>query len=330
MGSVARKATTFAAAAILIVAALATATIWWTRHDPLYFLPRSASAPALQVDLIEHRAGRVFEHVALSDTRLGSIKFTVSLPDPLPGRKLPLIVVLGGLGTGEHNIRAIHDAGDNIVVGYDWPLARVSLKSSDLGRLPAIRAQVLSVPGQVIATLRWVVAQPWGDADRISLVGFSLGSVAVPAVQRLAMAERIRIGWTVLAYGGAPIDALVRGDTRIRPSWVRPPLAFGAELLLAPVDPALHLPALAGRFLVVGSTNDSIVSAEASRSLEALTPIPKVTIRLPGDHVGTGPDREALLDAALTVIRCWLMAEGAVNSPDLTPAENARSSGVCG
>ncbi len=328
MASLARKAARFAAAAILIAAALAATTTWWTRHDPLYFLPRSASAPAVQLDRIEHRAGRVFEHVTLSDRRLGSIEFTVSLPDPLPGRKLPLIAVLGGLGTGEHNIRAIRNAGDNIVVGYDWPFA-TALRTSDLLRLPALRAQVLSVPGQVTAALRWVVAQPWSDADRISLVGFSLGSVAAPAVQRVAMAERIRIGWTVLAYGGAPIDALVRGDTRIRPGWARPLLALGAELLLAPVDPALHLPALAGRFLVLGSTDDSIVSEEASRSLEALTPMPKVTIRLPGDHVGTGPDREAFLDAALTVIRCWLVAEGAVNSPDLTPAETVSSSRAC-
>jgi hypothetical protein len=328
MASLARKAGKFAAAAILIVAALATTTTLWTRYDPLYFLPRSASAPGVQLERVEHHAGRVFEHVTLSDTRLGAIGFTVSLPDPLPGRKLPLIVVLGGLGTGEHNIRAIHDAGDNIVVGYDWPFASAP-RTSDLLRLPALRAQVLSVPGQVTAALHWLVAQPWSDADRISLIGFSLGSVAAPAVQRVATSERLRIGWTVLAYGGAPIGALVRGDVRIRPSWVRPLLAFGAELFLAPVDPALHLPELAGRFLILRSTDDSIVSAEASRSLEALTPIPKVTIRLPGDHVGTGPDREALLDAALTVTRCWLMAEGAVNAPDLTPTQNVSSSGAC-
>jgi hypothetical protein len=157
----ARKAAQFAAAAILIVAALATTTTWWTRHDPLYLLPRSASAPAVQLDRVEHRAGRVFEHVTLSDTRLGSIGFTVSLPDPLPGRKLPLVVVLGGLGTGEHNIRAVHEAGDNIVVGYDWPLARAP-RSSDLLRLPALRGQVLSVPGQVAAALHWLLAQPLG------------------------------------------------------------------------------------------------------------------------------------------------------------------------
>lgn len=318
MASLARKAATFAAAAILIVAALATTTTWWIRHDPLYFLPRSASAPTVQLDRVEHRAGRVFEHVTLSDTRLESIGFTVSLPDPLPGRKLPLIMVLGGLGTGEHNIRAIHDAGDNIVVGYDWPFARAP-RTSDLLRLPGLRAQVLSVPGQVTTALHWLVAQPWSDADRVSLIGFSLGTVAAPAVQRVATMERIAIGWTVLAYGGAPIAALVRGDARIRPGWFRPLLAFGAELLLAPVDPALHLPGLVGRFLVLGSTDDSIVSEEASRSLEALTPIPKVTIRLPGDHVGTGPDREALLASALAVTRCWLLAGGAVNSPEFDP-----------
>ena len=39
------------------------------------------------------------KHVVLLDPVLGSIGFMLSLPDPLPARKLPLVVVLGGLGT---------------------------------------------------------------------------------------------------------------------------------------------------------------------------------------------------------------------------------------
>src|SRR5258708_12721852 len=192
MASLARKAARFAAAAILIAAALAATTTWWSRHDPLYFLPRSASAPAVQLDRIEHRAGRVFEHVTLSDRRLGSIEFNGNLPDPVPGRNLPLIAVLGGLGTGEHNIRAIRNAGDNIVVGYDWPFA-TALRTSDLLRLPALRAQVLSGPGQCTAALRWVVAQPWSGADRLSLIVFTLCHLRSPAFPRFATPTRSRI-----------------------------------------------------------------------------------------------------------------------------------------
>ena len=36
----------------------------------------------------------------------------ISLPDPLPEGRLPLVVVLGGIGTGEHDIRFDASAGD--------------------------------------------------------------------------------------------------------------------------------------------------------------------------------------------------------------------------
>src|SRR5260370_16002069 len=98
MASLARKAARFAAAAILIAAALAATTTWWTRHDPLYFLPRSASAPAVQLDRIEHRAGRVFEHVTLSDRRLRSIRVTLHPSRPPARPKLTLLA--GPCGTG--------------------------------------------------------------------------------------------------------------------------------------------------------------------------------------------------------------------------------------
>ena len=58
----------------------------------------------------------------LSSAALGDIGIIVSLPDPLPDRKLPILIVLGGLGTGENNIRYLPDAGDNAIVGYDWPI----------------------------------------------------------------------------------------------------------------------------------------------------------------------------------------------------------------
>lgn len=321
MPSLRHKAAAAAAAVVLIAAALATVAIGWTRHDPLYFLPRSAGAPAAQFDWAEHRAGRVVEHVTLLDARLGPIGFVVSLPDPLPDRRLPVVLALGGLGTGEHNIRAISDASDNVVVGYDWPLASATLKRMGVRQVPALRTQALSVPGQVAAALRWVLAQPWGDAARVSLVGFSLGAVAAPAVQRVAAAEHIPIGWTVLAYGGAPIDALVSGDTRLRPGWARPAVALAAELLLVPIEPSLHLPGLKGRFLVLRSADDTIVAEQASLYLETLTPEPKRTILLPGGHVGTGADRAALLEVALSATRSWLVAEGAVNSHESSPAE---------
>jgi hypothetical protein len=50
------------------------------------------------------------------------IGLAISLPDPLPKRRLPIVMVLGGLATGERNIRHVPGGGDNAIVGYDWPI----------------------------------------------------------------------------------------------------------------------------------------------------------------------------------------------------------------
>ena len=117
----------------------------------------------------------------------------------------------------------------------------------------------------------------------------------------------------MLGYGGVGLDALVEGDQRIRPSWIRPFLGAAAALLLGPLEPADHLPHLTGHFLVLGATSDTIVASRASASLEALTPEPKTIVHTIGDHIGTGSDRRAQLQQAMATTRRWLIAEGAVD-----------------
>jgi hypothetical protein len=211
--------------AILLVV-IAFAALWWLKRDPLADLPGSMAMPTLAETSATAAAGRAVQHVILADATLGSIGFTLSLPEPLPARRLPVVVVLGGLGTGEHNIRFVHDVGENAVLGYDWPLPASFPKGANPLRLWALREQALAIPGEVAAMLRWVAAQPWSDGARISIVGFSLGAIAAPAIERVAAAEGVSVGWTVLAFGGAPLDALVEGDERIRPAWARPLLGL--------------------------------------------------------------------------------------------------------
>jgi hypothetical protein len=117
----------------------------------------------------------------------------------------------------------------------------------------------------------------------------------------------------VLAYGGAPIDAVIRGDQRLHPAWVRPLLAFGAESAFRPIDPCEHLRHLEGHFLVLTGEGDTIISEEASARFVQLTPAPKQVIRLPGSHIGTGPEHQVVIDAVVETTRRWLLAEGAIN-----------------
>ena len=84
----------------------------------------------------------------------------MSLPDPQPQKRLPLVVILGGLGTGENSLRSVDSAGENAVIGYDWPLPSTIPKGiGAIPELPSLRRSALSVPGQVTAMLHWLATQ---------------------------------------------------------------------------------------------------------------------------------------------------------------------------
>jgi hypothetical protein len=285
---------------------------WYTRN-PLASLPRASAVPVLVKVQAERRDHRIFQRVSLFDKILGDINFALSLPDPLPNQRLPVVFVIGGLGAGEHSLRFVQDMGNNAIVGYDWPLPTRFSRNIGVRHILTLRTRVLSVPGQVSAILIWLIAQPWSDPTRISVLGFSLGAMVTPAADRIAATQGLRVGWTVLAYGGAPIGAVIRGNQRLHPAWLRLLLAFSAGCVLRPIDPAEHLPHLDGHFLVLTGAEDTIVSEKASARLVELTPVPKQVIRQLGNHIGTGPDHQAVTESAIEITRRWLIAEGAIN-----------------
>jgi hypothetical protein len=315
-GARARTAAGVVAAGLLVAAlalAVAVSLTFLGASDDLA-LPRSADARLVE-QRIAAAPGRTIEHVVLLDPLLGSIGFTLSLPDPLPARKLPLVVVLGGLGTGEHNLSAFENPGPNAVAAYDWPLPTALPRGLSLVfDLRELRRLALSVPGQASAMLRWLAAENWCDPKRITLIGFSLGAIAAPAVDHIARLDGADIGWVVLAYGGAGLKALVEGDERIRPPWMRPLLGMGLALALRPLEPAAYLPRLSGHFLILDAALDTLIAPGARERLEELTPSPKTIIHMGGGHVGTGTEKEkqALLAEAMALTRHWLETDGAV------------------
>jgi dienelactone hydrolase len=258
------------------------------------------------------RPGRRLEQITLTGGPLGDIGIIVSLPDPLPAGKLPILVVLGGLGTGENNIRAIETPGDNAIVGYDWPMPVDFPKGRELVRqLPKLYRLVMDVPGQVASAIDWLAAQPWADDKRISILGFSLGALAAPAVENLAQHDGHHIGWTIIAYGGAPLGALFASNPHMKPKWVGPLI----DLLLHPLQPTVNLPYLSSHFLVLEGRDDALIAAPAREALRDAVPDPKDVVVFGGDHMGVGPDKQALLEQIIRTSRGWLIRNNAVNAP---------------
>ncbi len=338
-----RRAAVIAVSVLLTLALLVTAAVVRLRlQDPLAALPRD---PPGAVRLIEERRetwqGRMVLHVVLRGAAVGDVRLVVSLPDPIPPERLPLIVVLGGLEGGTRSIRRISevigDPGPNAFLAYDWPLPPEEPGLLEIAlHLPELRRSVLSVPGQVDALLAWATRQPWADPDRVSLLGFSLGAFVAPAAQRVSQARGSAVQWTIIAYGGAPIGAVIAAHPAVKPAWLGPLLGAGADLLLRPVEPGEHLPHLRGRFLVLRAGRDRLIAPAAADRLSELTPEPRTVVVIEGDHMGLGPSKKKLLEKVVAVSRAWMIEQGAIRParparPASTPVEGrtpGRAAGV--
>jgi hypothetical protein len=321
-----------AALVVLLAAALVLAilALRLTTQDPWAALPRpDPSRLSVVQEWRESADRRTLLHVTLESQEVGRIQFVVSLPDPMPAGRMPLVVVLGGLGGGSDSIRELTriagDPGPDAYVGYDWPLpTREPRVWEVVAQLLQYRRDVLSVPGQVDAIVAWGARQPWADSSRVSLLGISLGAFVVPAAQRLVQERGTTpVLATILGYGGAPIGDVIASHPRAGPAWLRPILGRGADLLLRPVEPSFHLPHLRGRFLVLEAQSDRLIAHGAAERLSELTPEPRTVVHIPGDHMGVGPDKWRLLARVIDVSRSWLLEQGAI---DPAPAQQAHGS----
>ncbi len=298
---------------LLLVGAV-TLAFWACPRDLFLSLPPPEHGLKPERTILSAPNHRLFEHITLHGNTLGDIAFSLSLPDPLPPKKLPVVLVLGGLVTGKDSIRYINDAGDNAIVGYTWPIpVRLHGVSAFMLQTPGLYHNIMTIPGQVASVLHWLINQPWADAERISLLGFSQGALAAPSVQDIAARDGIRVGWTIIAYGGAPLGVLLASNPHMKPTWLGEALAPLVDLVFHSLEPTVHLPCLSGKFLVLEGRDDRLIPAAARNLLREAVPEPKTVITLEGPHMGIGPDKMALLQKIIETSKKWLIENGAIN-----------------
>jgi dienelactone hydrolase len=162
------------------------------------------------------------------------------------------------------------------------PNSRVRLISTDLSRtLSGIRQTVLDIR----CTTAWLASQPVFDAQRLGLVGTSLGSL----IGAVAAANEPRLQHVCLMLGGGglvdayaehplaqrylPLIEAVGGKTVLR-------------VLLAPVDPLTYASQLRRKnLLLICAVHDDIVPPQAGRRLWEAAGKPRI-VWLEATHVG--------------------------------------------
>ena len=305
----------------LFLAVLASGLVFsWYRYeknrDPLPLLDRGpvvyrvVREDTLEVET-QSREPRVFHEVTLDAGLAGTVRFTVSLPKDQRGKRLPTVVILGGLEIGQASLGYVPTHGRNALLAYQYPGSREPWYEASLrGKLPAIRRAVLDVPAQVEALLAWVGAQPWADRSRVSLMGYSFGAVFLPSVQHLAQSHGRVLGPSVLAYGGADIPELLMANLELRPRWFRRLLVELLAVSIRPVEPALHLPRLKGEFLFINGKRDIQIPPASALLMQRLVPGPKRVVWLEAGHMNA--EEPVLLAQIIRISREWMMQRKAL------------------
>ncbi|MBT5110842.1 MAG: prolyl oligopeptidase family serine peptidase [Rhodospirillaceae bacterium] len=279
---------------------------------PLYQLATRTITPITDATA-PNASPRAYHAITLANADGGSVNFTVSLPGGLggpggggklaAGDRLPTLVVLTGLRAGRRNLDHIPNHGRNAIVAYDYPFDPEVWKSASAVERAWIANRVAhQLPDEVAGLIAWVRQQSWADPDRVSLVGVSLGAVALPVIQRRATNAGHRVAATVIAYGGANLHALARAN--LKDNWIREPLALLTALLLRPLAPVHHLPHLNGPFLLIHGADDDRIPQDSVDDLTAMTPEPKTIIVRPGAHIDN--DRPKLIRDTIDTARDWL------------------------
>lgn len=253
---------------------------------------------------------RIVENLDLIRGRGDTVRLVVSLPTPLPDHPIPVMIILGGLDVGEQTLGFIRGQGPNAYVAYRYPYDPARWRErAKVTEVPVIREAVLSVPGQVSATLQWVREQSWADADHASLLGFSLGAILLPATYRVAAQAAPPSPPAVFAYGGADVHMLIDSNLDVHPAWLRSVVARLVQLALRPLEPGLHAPKMeGGPFLLINGNRDEQIPRASYLALQALVPEPKEVLMLDEGHMH--PRRMDLTRRLVDLTREWLAVEG--------------------
>ncbi len=254
--------------------------------------------------------------IKMADDAGGELSFTVSLPLDFdlqdPDDQLPVLLLFAGFRSAERNLERLSNHGRNAIISYDYPYDPMRWREGSILERIAIGWRVAhDVPDQIVAVTRWGQAQPWSDADRLSIAGVSLGAVFLPVTQRRMQVAGIAPDHSIIAYGGVDIAVLAHANLKIEPAWLNDVAATAIGLMLRPFEPSNHLPHLRGEFLIISGEADERIPAESQHTLERVTPSPKTIVRLPGAHIDG--NRGDLIAAVGEIVRGWLAGKDALN-----------------
>ncbi len=251
---------------LLLTAAIALYCIELAVPKRAYFMERAGELTDAKITASSGGAV-INETLALESSTGLRVDLRVKRPAASAAGKLPVLLVLGGENTGKDAVDLGGTPDGIAYVAIDYPYTgKRKLKGfwTTAGAIPAIQRAFLDTPPALSLAVDWLLQQDWVDADRIEMVGVSLG-VPFAAVCG-AMDQRLSRIW--LLHGGADNLAWVvhAGRKDIENETLRRWVARGALLLVYgnSFDTARWIDEIAPRpLIIVAAKDDDFVPRDA-------------------------------------------------------------------
>ena len=258
-------------------------------RDPLpRFLERRSALAAVSEGQLSLDRGYDLQVVRITATSGLAVDLTLRRSPADSGRRLPLVVVLGGHHTGRNAVRLLGDTRGTVVAALSYPFTGDPRPDAVtfLRDIPKIRAAFLDTPPALMLALDYLLRRDDVDTTQVEAVGVSLGAPFVCIAG--ALDPRYTRVWVMHGSGGsfAPLEMNMRRTIPFAPLRV---LAAGvANVILA--GPRLAPEQWVGRiaprpFIMVSAEGDERLPRDAVDALYRNAREPKEAIWMPGSHV---------------------------------------------
>lgn len=266
-----------------VAAAVYTAGEGYKRRDWRgRFLEMKGRLAGVEESLLEETAGQSLIEFRLTNDRGLRVRGNARVPSGSAG-PYPVLLILGGLRTGRETLAYVGPSDDVFLAALDYPYEGKKERLSPwefLRGLPAMRRAVVDTAPAAMLAVDYLVGRNDVDADRIVLVGGSLGALFSPAV---AVDERISaVG---VLFGGADLQAIARANLKA-PAFLDRPAAWILSVLVSPVEPSKYIGGVSPRpLLMLNAAADAQIPERSARLLHERAGPPKTIRWIAAGHV---------------------------------------------
>ena len=274
---------------MLAVVVLVAAACAWLMRDPMpHFVERRAAIARVETMPPVEDSGFVLTQMRVVATNGLAVDLMVKRAVEDSGRRLPLVLVLGGHHTGRRAARLVGDTRGTLVAAMSYPFTGDPRPDAItfLRDIPKIRRAFLDTPPAAQLVLDHLVTLPEADTARVEAVGVSLGAPFV--IIAGALDPRITRVWAVHGSGGsyAPLEMNMRRTIGFAPlRWVA--AAIANVLIAGPrLAPERWVGRIAPRpFVMVNARDDERMPIDEVHALYAAAREPKELVWMDGGHV---------------------------------------------